>query len=135
MKTKLTLGSIKDLDNGRLNEAFRQELAHVVRDCNDRSNDQTARKVSLVFSVTPKDDAGEAVDVELEIKSTVPPRRSRPFEMAVDMRGGAGDLIFNDASPDNVKQRTLDETEPAPAVAGKKGKGMKYDDVRDLGKD
>lgn len=133
MKQKLTLASIKDLDNGRLSEAFRQELGHVVKDCYDRPNDGTARKVALTFSVTPKGEGGEAVEVELEIKSTVPPRRSRPFEMAVHPR--EGDLIFNSDSPDDIRQGTLDEVEPVAAGNGRakpKGKGLKYDDLKDV---
>lgn len=132
-RMRLTLASIKDLDNGRVHAAWGHELAHVVKDCYDRPNDGKARKVTLQASLTPKGE--EAVDIELEITSSVPPRRSRPFEMAIAPRDG--DLIFNDASQDDVRQGTLDEVvvDPAPAPAAGAGarKGtLKYDDLKGL---
>lgn len=108
MKMRLTLETLKDLDLGKVNAAFDRELAHVVKDCIDRPDDRTARTVSLELAVTPEAEGGvcEVVNGEFTIKSKVPPRRSRRYEMAVKPTGVA---LINPESPDAVRQMTLDE--------------------------
>lgn len=107
-KIKLTLTSLKQLEDGKVVLAFDRELARVVRDCVDRPGDATARKVTLTMIVTPDAYEGvcEAVNSEFRVQSSVPVRRSRPYHMEVDARGA---VLVNPASPEQVNQHTLDE--------------------------
>lgn len=108
MKARLTLEQLARLDNGKVAAVFARELRHVVSDCIDRPTDDKARKITMTVSVTPQECDGvcETVEAEVTIKSSVPDRRTRPYQLAVDAKG---DAIVNDASPDDVLQGTLDE--------------------------
>lgn len=101
--------NIGEIDDGRIAAAVNVELGRVVQDCINRPGDASARKVTIETIVKPqKGDDGVcvAVDVEFEVKSRVPSRRSKRYEMQTNA-GGA--LVFNPASPDDVRQGTLDE--------------------------
>lgn len=109
MKQKLTLQGLTGLDNGKAAAVFQHELRKVVKDCVDRPGESGARKVYLEVSVKPSQDAAgicETAEVEFEVKSKIPTQRTKTYQMEVDARG---ELLFNEASPDDIKQRTLDE--------------------------
>lgn len=108
MKVRLTLEELARLDQGKVAAVFQRELKHVVGDCVDRATDKTARKITMTLSVTPQECDGvcDTVEAEVTIKSSVPDRRTRPYQLAVN---GRGDVVVNDASPDDVRQTTLDE--------------------------
>lgn len=108
MKVKLTLEELARLDNGKVAAVFARELRHVTKDCLDRPTDESARKITMVISVKPQECDGvcETVEAEVSIKSHVPDRRTRPYQLAVN---GRGDVIVNDASPEDIRQATLDE--------------------------
>ena len=109
-KVKLGLENLQLLDNQKIAAAFNHELRHVVKDCIDRPGDDRARAVSLDMTVTPECDREsgvcDTVSVEFTVKSAVPNRRSRKFQMAVDAKGV---IVVNPESPENVRQGTLDE--------------------------
>lgn len=108
MKIRLSLATLGQLDLGKIDAAFAAELRHVVKDCIDRPHEESARKVVLELAVTPRASDGvcSVVDGEFTLKSTVPPRRTRPYEMAVH---ASGQLLVNPESPDDIRQGTLDE--------------------------
>lgn len=108
MKVRLDLQQLAMLDNGKVAAIFARELRHVVTDCVDRPTDDKARKITMTVSVVPQECDGvcETVEAEVQIKSSVPDRRTRPYQLAVNARG---DVIVNDASPEDVRQGTLDE--------------------------
>lgn len=67
------------------------------------------RSITLKIDFTPEAGAEgvvESVDMEYVIKTSVPDRISRPITM---MPTPTGDLIYNDVSPDQPRQSTLDE--------------------------
>lgn len=110
MKRKIEAKDIATLDDGKVGLAIDKELRAVVDDCMDRPGLVKPRAVTIKLAVVPQigeDGVCEAVVVDAVVHHSKPPRQSRPMQMAVR---GNGDLIFNDASPDDVRQSTLDET-------------------------
>ncbi len=109
---QLTLTNMELLEDGRTVEAFRRHLARAAADCEDRPGDQSRRTVTLQVDMMPVLDQNtltcDSVTVEISTASKVPPHRSKPYSMLIKS-GGA--LAFNDLAPDNVHQRTIDESE------------------------
>lgn len=113
---KVSLGSIAELDAGRLAEAFQQEIAKVEHDLKDRPGLKGARTVSLVMTAKPISDArGELISVDLlfDVKSSTPKKSSQIYNAACGRNG----LHVNDLSPDDVRQSTLDDVGEPKAVA------------------
>jgi len=106
---KFDLPSLRDLDNGRVSEAFLHAMRRCEYDCKDRPATPDARKVTLTCELVPVcTPAGEleSVDVTFQIKDSVPVRRSARYNMKAVEGGG---LLFNDLSPDDIRQATIDE--------------------------
>lgn len=100
------------IDNGRLNVAIEQELKRCTDDCIDRPMVRAARTITLQFVITPCED-GDTVDVDFRIHGKLPKRQSRSF----NMQPAQGGLLFNELSPEAVKQATLDMAQKnAPKV-------------------
>lgn len=116
---KLTLASLATMDGGRHAAAFEQALTRARFDCEDRAAVKGARRIALVVSLIPRaDDNGnlERVHVEFALDEKHPKRQSRSYSMQA-VHGG---LVFNELSPDDVRQGTLDmagKPKPAPAPA------------------
>lgn len=110
---KFTLATILEMDGGRIKTAFEQALKRMELDCKDRPGVKAARKLELVLQMTPIADNGEldSVDVTFRIKDSVPKRESKSY----NMQSVAGGLLFNDASPDDVRQMSLDMA-PKPSA-------------------
>lgn len=103
------LENLKELDDGRVIEAFNQAIKRAMDDVNDRPGMKKPRTVTLHTSIVPIcDEHGmlDSVKVQMKIVDTVPKRETRVYDMAA-RRGGM--LVFNDLSMDNAKQKTLDE--------------------------
>ena len=108
----LTLESLKELDDGRVQAAFMHELRRAVKDCMDRPGDKTAREVSLVFKLTPivgEEGMCEGADGDFHIKSKVPTRKTKTYNFRTNTRG---DLIYSSNSPDNADQLTFGDVNP-----------------------
>ncbi len=109
MLHQLTLDSIKDLDGGRVYEAFQQAIKRIVNDCEDRPGVEKSRTVSLQVVATPiSADEGslDTVKVQFKVIEAMPKRESKAYDM---MARKGGMLVFNDLSDDNVKQKTIDQ--------------------------
>lgn len=108
----LSLENLKELDFGKADEAFQGELAHVVKDCQDRPLDKTARKVTLTFLLKPEahtDSMSHQPDCErilvgLEITGSVPKRRTRVYDM---LPRQDGTLVFHSESPSDADANLL----------------------------
>jgi hypothetical protein len=108
---KLSLDAICRIDAGRVAVAFEQALRRAEEDCRDRPGVSAARKVSMTVVIEPKaTEEGDlsSVDVNCEIKESIPTRKSQTYNMAAT----PGGLFFNELSPEDINQRTLDLTEP-----------------------
>lgn len=109
---KFTVESLGILDGGRIKEAIEQAIKRAELDCKDRPLVKEARTVSLQIHFQPKVDEGGdlgIIDVSFDVVEKAPKRKSRIYEMATK-RGG---LFFNEMSPEDVAQTTLDDA-PRP---------------------
>lgn len=108
----LKLSSLHLLDEGRVERAFALALQRALADCEDRPALPEKRVVALRLNLTPvasPEGRLETCEVEFEVVDAQPKRRSRPYSMRATPTG----LFWNELSPDDVRQRTLDE-QPAP---------------------
>jgi hypothetical protein len=106
---ELSLETLGHLDDGRVQEAWRQAVRRAVADCEDRPGVLEARKVMLQFEIYPlmgEDGSVATIKGGFQVKDSIPTRKSKVYEF--QPRGGLK-LAFNDLSDDNVQQRTLDE--------------------------
>lgn len=117
-RTRFSLQSLKDVDMGRGDIAFSNELAAAVADINDRPGVKTARKVLIEVTLKPElrqSQSGhsvlEGIETTFEFATELPRRRSSPIKMTPGHDGG---LYFNSLSPDNPRQGTLDEVNAPP---------------------
>lgn len=112
---KFELRSLVDLDSGRIRTAFEQALTRCLTDCRDRPAVTDARKITLAVAMAPvldPDGEMESCNVQFQITDSVPKRKSKVY----NMKSSRGGLLFNELSPDDVNQRTLDEA-PGPRSA------------------
>jgi hypothetical protein len=104
---KFELGSLATIDEGRIAESFMQALRRCEADCKDRPTLRKDRKVTLEVTLVPvSDDRSELVEVlvQFEIKDAQPIRSSKVYHM----NAGRGGLFYNDLSPEDARQLTLD---------------------------
>lgn len=109
MKVELGLDTLNVLDNGKIVAAFGLAMKRLMKDCVDRPGDERPRTVTLKAMVKPVPEehgACELAHVEFEITDSVPTRLTRVYEVQVKASGAS---LFNPESPDNARQKTLDE--------------------------
>jgi len=85
------LGSLPQLEDGRVEVAFNAAIQQVLDDLYDRPNVKKARKVTMEFTLEPQaDDAGmlENVEAKVAFKTTTPARETRTFSMPVRRKRG-----------------------------------------------
>lgn len=105
---ELTLGSLDELDGGKIGRLVKNHLRRAADDCYDRPSDDRARKVTIEIELVPIDDGhGSAESVKTRVKCVckVPHHQSRPYEMRIANRGSG--LLFNSGAPDNLAQHTM----------------------------
>jgi hypothetical protein len=106
------LDSLKELDGGRVAEAFTQAVRRAVADCEDRPTEENARKVTMQLELLPVMGEGghcEGVQASFQIKDSIPTRKSRIYSFGVK----AGQkLFFSDEDPHNVNQYTFGDVDP-----------------------
>jgi hypothetical protein len=115
---QFTAAALATIDGGRLREALDLELRRCQVDCADRPALEKARKITLSIDLTPvqADDGADldSIDVQFAVDSKLPRKRSKAY----NMRAAEGTLLFNELSPEEVHQGTLDlPTGPQGAVS------------------
>lgn len=103
---QLTLDSLKDLDTGKVWQAFQMHLLRAAMDCLDRPADDKPRKVVLEFGLKPlMADDGDCSEVvgQFAIHSKVPTHRTKLYSFGLRRNG----LVYNPDAPDNVNQATF----------------------------
>lgn len=109
------LSTLRQLDGGRVAEAFLHAIKRAALDCEDRPGEERARKVSLQAEITPQTRLEEepdgrmktvfdGVDVKFQIKDALPTRLSRKYSMGVKHNGS---VYFNADSPHDHRQATF----------------------------
>jgi hypothetical protein len=106
-KANFTLETIPQIDDGVIAHEFNQKLEVVRQDLLDRPNLDKDRKIIMEITMRPSQHASFAAETQFRIKHTVPPSRSRKYEVGTERRG----MSINPASPSNIKQGTLDDLE------------------------
>jgi hypothetical protein len=107
---QLDLANLKIMDDGRIEAAFAQEMKHVVLDLMDRPGDDRERSITLKVKFSPvMDVTGEldSVDVQMDIGSKMPSRKSRVYDMKARRSQKGPMLVFNEDSLDNADQTTI----------------------------
>ena len=103
-----SLSEIIHLDLGKIDSRLRTELKRAVLDVTERPEVDKPRVVALEMRIMPDQylqGQVETVFVEFVTKSKLPPA-SAAYSMHVQ---ASGQLTFNDESPDEPHQGTLDE--------------------------
>lgn len=105
---ELDLGSLKELDGGKINAAFSKHLQRASQDCQDRPFDERPRIVTLRVAFKPTiepdgDCASAWMDVKLESK--IPNHQSKPYSVGLRRNNT---FVFAEDSLDNVDQATFD---------------------------
>lgn len=104
---QLTLESLANFDDGRIQIALNEELKRIVLDCMDRP-DKKPRKLTLTLSCSPVvyDGDVEGVNVEFEIASKLPTRKSMQYHLNCNR---AGMLTFSENNPRDYRQTHIDD--------------------------
>ncbi len=107
-EVNLTFGAIEDLANGKIAALLKKHLEMVARDCMNRPNDKSKRKVILEFQFSPVPDSDDLnrcdhVECDIECKSKLPTFRSATMQMRPHVSG----FIFNQDFPDDLNQQPL----------------------------
>jgi len=125
MLQKLGLGTLAELDNGRLAGEFNEDLATLARDCRDRPLLATARRLTLTIDIKPVPPASGAGPVGTSVTATmdtsIPKRKTTAYAMELTLDDA---LQFRADSPEDPQQTTLadeaarkdDEVPSAPDV-------------------
>lgn len=112
---KFDIAALATIDEGRIAEAFAQALKRCEADCKDRPLLSKDRKVRLEAKLLPIADEGgnlREVLVQFEVKDEQPLRSSKVYHMSA----GRGGLFFNELSPEDSRQLTLDGEKPKPVL-------------------
>lgn len=108
-KVALSLDKLGEIDSGAARAIIDAELARMVADVEDRGDDGKPRQTIIV--VTTKKQKSGYVDVEVECHARLPKRRSRPTVAEIAHQKGEPKVLFQEYSPDNPRQSTLDALE------------------------
>src|SRR5690349_23516801 len=89
---KFAIESLATIDDGRIKAGFEMMLDDLIRDCRDRPEHKSKRKLTLTISMEPCSlERGEleTVDLCFDLKPSMPKVESRKFNMRA-VRGGLG---------------------------------------------
>jgi len=115
---KLELRELATISHGRLAAAFDHHLEECIADCLDRPAVNKPRAVTVTVEIRPKDlEKGELETIATVVKigAKLPGKATAPITMDVRKSQKGAQAVYNDHSPDDPKQRTLDEViDPGP---------------------
>lgn len=106
------LADLALLDGGNVGALFKDVLGRLMADVVDRPALKKDRTMTIELSVQPVPDAHgnlAALTVTVGIRTKAPESRTRSISMSWAAKKQA--LVWNDAAPDDVHQKTLDEEE------------------------
>ena len=109
---RIELGTLLELDGGRIAEAFRQALRRCEHDLQDRPAVKAARTVTLKLTLSPiAGEAGqlESVDCDFVVEDKQPRRKSRTYALRADKDGALFASVY---APEHPGQRTIDDAMP-----------------------
>lgn len=104
---QLSLEAIAELDDGRISEAIAQAIKRAAQDCDDRPGDDRPRKIIMEIAFSPvlsQDGMCDSVKSQIQIKETVPTRKSKVMDFGL-RKGGM--FVFQPLSLDDHRQSTF----------------------------
>jgi hypothetical protein len=112
-QTLRRLSDFANFHNGRLDAAFAHSLGQALQDIEARPSNGKPRKVKLELALHPSTNENgllSTVTFTHACTCTLPPQTSATYNVALKTGQPVADGIeINEASPDNIKQGTLDE--------------------------
>lgn len=112
---QLTIGSLEELDDGRMAAAFLHHMKRLIQDCHDRPTEKKSRKLMMELTVKPvvASDGGivecEGADADFRFRSKIPDHCSKTYSLRTNKNGQAA---FSSTSPENADQTTFDDMDP-----------------------
>jgi len=106
------LADLALIDGGAADLLFRRYLERAIENLQGRPTVSKTRVIHIKLLMTPvAADSGELQETltEVEVNGNLPAARTRTISMGC---AGVNGLLFNDLSPDDHKQRTLDQAPP-----------------------
>lgn len=92
-RVQLSLADVGSLDDGKIHLMFAAELKRCIQDCLNRPGEEKPRKVNLIMELAPiqDEDLGDCRSLKMatDVKSTLPPRRTKQYELGVTKTGQA----------------------------------------------
>lgn len=107
MQKSLTLASLGDLDGGAARAIIDAAIREALADLDDRGSDLQPRRVDIRLAL--KQMRGGLVETTVEVATFVPKRSTAGVIARLSRDACQSHLLFQDGSPDNPYQRTLDE--------------------------
>ncbi len=117
------LEELKDLDGGRVTEAFAQAVRRAVADCEDRPGETKARTVTLQLEMEPlQDEVGHCASIvaAFQIKDNLPTRKSKKYSFGIRRDSRGSQLVFSDEDPSNVDQMMFGDIQDAAGTTSRK---------------
>ncbi len=111
-KQQLSLATLQQVDNGKINAAFDHELKRIIEDCHDRPAMDKPRKLVLEVSVTPNQSTDSdqvycsSVAMQIRVDAKIPGRRTKVYTMETKPSGTA---FFNADAPEDPNQMTIQD--------------------------
>ena len=112
---QMTIGSLEELDDGRMAAAFLLHLKRLIQDCHDRPTEKKPRKLLMEMTLKPviESDGGivecEGANTDFKFRSKIPDHCSKTYSLRTNKNGQAS---FSSESPDNADQTTFDDVDP-----------------------
>ena len=105
---EVTLDTIAKMDDGKLAAAFALLAREAIQDCADRPALTKKRKVTMTVEFEPELEGRNLSTVKfaVDFQGARPALQSRVYSGRLDRKGR---LTFNDLSPDDPDQMTLDQ--------------------------
>lgn len=121
-RKKFSLGELKSLNNGEVDEQFIALQKLVLKDCEDRPFIGKPRTLTIKLTYTPVIAEGSGVldDVVMRTEFSPPSLPKYASRSYVMKPNAAGELIFNDQASEGPQQGTLDD------LADQKRKASKH---------
>jgi len=107
MKSAVSCDTIGNLDHGTARVAIDRAIRTVVADLDDRGEDGKPRKVNITLEFS-KMEGGQIV-TSVEVGTALPKLRSAGTIGRVVRKDGKSIVMFQDLSPDDPDQRTIDD--------------------------
>lgn len=104
---KLDLVKLGQMDGGRLNICFQQELQRVVADIENRPVDKRPREIIIKITLTPdandSDGLLDGVKAKTQMTNKIPTYKTKEYDFGVRN----GNLMYSEINPTNHRERAL----------------------------